>query len=78
MRSGDIGTEKQVTVSFLLRCYRLAGSEGVTWRVYVRHVQNGGERYFTCWEDAIAYIGRQLENNGAPAGEVRNDPGPCD
>jgi hypothetical protein len=49
-------------VSFVVRfVYDGAPDAAGAWHGVVRHVQSEAERYFSRWEDAVAFIARYVD-----------------
>lgn len=53
----DMEKDGHLVVSFLVRCYLTCGD--AARHVYVRSVQDGEEKYFSCIDDALEYIRQQ-------------------
>jgi hypothetical protein len=48
-------------VSFVIRFVFEGLPPGVGWHGVIRHVQSDAERYFTQWEEAVAFIGEFVD-----------------
>lgn len=59
-------THDELTISsFILRVFQNPdAADGQPWRIKVTHVQDESSGSFTCFEEAVDFIKRQLEGNG--------------